>query len=712
MLDSSYFKKYKNILLSVIVFIVLDISVLIFNFYISYQISEDAAKINLAGHQRTLSQQITKSLLEFERAYHKSRDYSLIINDIESSMMLFDETLKAFDLGGEVVIDERIVVIPPVDDIAGRKAIDAAKPMWEIYKNYTADVLDEFKGREAIDEDLVTIFFRESILKDVVIYTTHHNIELLNVMDELTRSVENIAFEKTKNLRAAQAFAIVLAIINFFFILFFSLRKIIKSDVELDFANAEIDVMLNTMDEGVFLLDSNLIISNQYSKKMREIFNDYELAGKPLVHLLSHISDGFNEQGVRDFLKALFDKKKNMKVLSVLNPMQKVLVRIENKESVFDDKKYLCFLYSRIKTEEKIERVLVRVSDVSSEVLREQMIEDERENQLKQLRLMSALMNNNADMLPLFFQRSFYCFDNISSVLKTPASSAADFLYRVERISELLEEFKAEAKRLCLDSLLEVADNLSDEVDKLKGRKSLGEDDFSGLSSVLEYLISHTESIYKFSNKLLLESTRSSARASESEGDALPGAVITDLDWPHLHDFARLLADKRGKKIELVSYGLNDYLLPKNTLKNLNSILLQLIFYLVDCDLEAPQSRSTKQKKSSGLIDIRFSQKSPGGYYLTVRGDGLGSGFDHLGVDSSSLATIKGKSIKWQHLFLILSSYGDQQFDNDLYEGEVVTATELMGYLSQAGVKFDLQSVPGKGSVFEFMFPASIGREV
>ncbi len=71
----SAFKKYKSIIVSVVIFILLDISVLIFNFYISFQISEDAAKINRAGQQRTLSQSITKNLLEFERAYHKTRDY-------------------------------------------------------------------------------------------------------------------------------------------------------------------------------------------------------------------------------------------------------------------------------------------------------------------------------------------------------------------------------------------------------------------------------------------------------------------------------------------------------------------------------------------------------------------------------------------------------------------------------------------------------------
>ena len=74
MLISKKLQKYKSILLCVIVFILLDISVLAFNFYISHQISVDAAKINLAGRQRTLTQRITKNLLEFERAAYSAED--------------------------------------------------------------------------------------------------------------------------------------------------------------------------------------------------------------------------------------------------------------------------------------------------------------------------------------------------------------------------------------------------------------------------------------------------------------------------------------------------------------------------------------------------------------------------------------------------------------------------------------------------------------
>jgi nitrate/nitrite-specific signal transduction histidine kinase len=58
-----YLGKYREIVLAVVCFLIFDITVLSLNFYISFQLSDSAAAINLAGRQRMLSQRMTKELL-------------------------------------------------------------------------------------------------------------------------------------------------------------------------------------------------------------------------------------------------------------------------------------------------------------------------------------------------------------------------------------------------------------------------------------------------------------------------------------------------------------------------------------------------------------------------------------------------------------------------------------------------------------------------
>ena len=643
--------------------------------------------------------------MEYARAYQKARPYELIIQDIEESMRLFDSTLSAFDSGGDAVIDERVITIDPIVDEVGRHAIETAKPMWAIYKNYTADVINEFKGREFVDEDLVTIFFRESIVNDVVIYTTSNDIALLNVMNDLTEVVERVASEKTEKLRFFQAIAICVAVLNFFVIVCFSLARLNKADSELEFATAELDVMLNTIEEGIFLLDKDLIISEQYSKGMAVVFNRESVGGMCLLSLLDEVYPEFHKDSVRQYLLTLFDGNKNIKVLNVLNPLQKVLVRMQSEESLFDDKKYLRFSYSRIKTDKYVERVLVRVCDISSEVLQQQFIEEERVQQYKQLRLMSVLMNSNADILPVFFQRSFYCFDNIGSILKSPSKNSDDLFRKVERIDHLLTEFRFEAKRLQFESLLEVADDLQEELNALKLKSTLSAEDFVEISLVLDSLISHAESIYKFSNKILAEASVKSIKLDAPK--ALEG-----VDWLHLAEFADMISIDEGKQVEVETSGLSDYLLPREVLRFLNSMILQLIHHSIVISIEKPDARLRKKKPREGVVDIRFVKKKHGGYYLTVRNDGQGMDVDDMratAVGGGAICDTPSEKMDKQRLLsLLFFSYNPEQGRPLSYDGDLVFGDEIMDFVVGAGVKFDIKSVKDEGSVFQFMFPASV----
>ncbi|ODS24470.1 hypothetical protein AB835_03235 [Candidatus Endobugula sertula] len=699
-----HFKKYKVIIISVVVFLILDFSVLVFNYYISYKIAKNAIAINLAGQQRSLSQRITKNLLEFERAYDKARDYGPIIADIKSSMGRFDEILSAFDVGGMVSIKGERVFIEPVSDEPGRRAIETAKPMWAIYKNYTADVLNEFEHREHIKEDVVTIFFRESIINDVVLYVTHNNLALLEVVSDLNEAVGNTAEEKVRKLRIIQSLAIFLAVINFFFIIFFALKNLRKIDTELEFAKAELHVMLNTITEGIFLLDSNLVISEQYSKEMEIIFNGEELSGKSLLFLLNKICHDFNEKGVGDFLQALFDKNKNMKVLNLLNPLQKVLVKDKNKTHGLDDKRYLRFSYSRIEADKYVERILVRVVDISKEVLHEQTLEKERDRQFKQMHLISALMNSNADMLPIFFQRSFYCFDHINGILKSPISDSRELFGKVERIDSLLNDFRVEAKKLGLESLTNVSSDLQTELEKIKGKKKLSVDDFYNFSLVLDNLVSHTESIYKFSNKILSENAVKIFQLKSVVSE-------NDIGWAHLSEFSEIVAEKERKDIEFVVSGLNDHLLPKKMLRFINSIIVQLTYHSIAVSIETPQRRIEMGKPSFGLVDVRLVKKKSGGYYLTIRNDGTGLNVNEVRasvVDGGAIRGIpSGKMTKKQMLFLLFYSYNPEENKLLFYDNELVSCDQMMKFIADYNVKFDIRSVDNEGSVFEFMFPVS-----
>ena len=88
----SKYGKYRGILMSVALFILLDASVMILNFYVSFEISADAIGINLAGRQRMLSQRTAKTLYALHSETSDSKAFQDAVTELNNTKNLFDGT--------------------------------------------------------------------------------------------------------------------------------------------------------------------------------------------------------------------------------------------------------------------------------------------------------------------------------------------------------------------------------------------------------------------------------------------------------------------------------------------------------------------------------------------------------------------------------------------------------------------------------------------
>ena len=96
------FGKYKTLVVSIALFLLLDATVLMMNFYTSFQISGDAQAINLTGRQRMLSQRMVKILYEIDQAREQGQVWQAQLVELSQSAKLFGDTLAALEHGGRV----------------------------------------------------------------------------------------------------------------------------------------------------------------------------------------------------------------------------------------------------------------------------------------------------------------------------------------------------------------------------------------------------------------------------------------------------------------------------------------------------------------------------------------------------------------------------------------------------------------------------------
>ncbi len=128
--------KYRTIIISITLFLVFDVGVLAMTFLISKQIASDAVSLNLAGQQRTLVQQLTKTALLLEQdatqgIIDSSGQSSFSeLKELTATADQFNATLEAFHQGGRMVEGRGKVELTPQDDIQAAAQFKLLEELW------------------------------------------------------------------------------------------------------------------------------------------------------------------------------------------------------------------------------------------------------------------------------------------------------------------------------------------------------------------------------------------------------------------------------------------------------------------------------------------------------------------------------------------------------------------------------------------------------
>ena len=126
-------------------------------------------------------------------------------------------------------------------------------------------------------------------------------------MNDLTSNLESLATEKANRLRTIQTTGILLALGNFFLILFHFLRQLREKDAAIEQAKQETDEILGTVNEGLFLLDENYQIGSQYSLQLESLLGEESLATKDFMQLLREKVPENIVAMTKDYLDLLFE---------------------------------------------------------------------------------------------------------------------------------------------------------------------------------------------------------------------------------------------------------------------------------------------------------------------------------------------------------------------------------------------------------------------
>ena len=606
------FGKYRAIVISVAMFIILDLGVLGLNFYISSQIASDAVNVNLAGRQRMLSQKSVKALLEYQNDLAQGASGADAYQEMISSVALFDRTLQAFHAGGYTSdATGQEIFLAAVETPISIAVVEESLAIWKpIKRDFARLERENNSGRQ--------------LLSHLVVIAKQNNLSLLKLMNDLTNDLESVAKQKSDTLRWIQASAITLAILNFFLILFHFIGQLRSSDAVAEFARKETLEILLTVREGLLLLDSNLIIGSQYSESVKAIFGDREFAGMSFRSLLHNLVVGQDMSTTEEYIKLLLNEQVKENLIGSLNPLSDVEVSLPQANGGYAVK-HLSFRFNRTIEDGKISHILVTVLDITETVALRQSLEEARNQQGLHTEALKKLAHLDTTTLNAFLSRTEQDLHAINDTLKDEAAEPQGYNAKLQNCFRIVHRVKGDAGALDLLQIATAAHHFEDQLQILQKTEGLQGSDFLPLTLSLNDFLQLIAELREISD--LLQNLQPKAVAES-------GAVTTEqiplpLDEQPITRLAERIAQENDKAIRVTFDAEEAAMLSAEQRILVQASVIQLVRNAVVHGIESAQARLLAGKPPTGAIDVIVSSEADG-LRVSVRDDGQGLNLQRL----------------------------------------------------------------------------------
>ncbi len=683
------FGKYREIILAVALFLLLDLGVLVLNFYTSFQIAKDAVSVNLSGRQRMLSQRTAKALLSVEAAQLQGQSTDAAREELRGAVQLFDTTLKGFQKGANVPGgDGKPVFLEAAQGTQAAAILAGAQAIWEPYQEALAPVLS---GNASPQQ-----------LQLAGNYARSNNLKLLGLMNELTSALEAVATQRANTLRMVQTVGIVLALLNFAFILFKFLRRLRSSDEAIEAVNDENREILSSVREGLFLMTPDFKLGTQLSQSAHTLFDQPLVPGQDFFEVLAPLVSPKALQDARDYAGLLFSPHVKEALVQGINPLSEVQVTTRNRLGQ-DACRYLSFHFNRVQDGQAVRHLLVTVQDISERVALEHQLGRERQRSQNEFGMLLKAFEADPALLRQFVQRAEEGLMEVNDLLRGTSSVHSEVLIvsALDKAARRIHAIKGDAATLGLDSVATQAHQFESDLQRVRqsggATGNLG-DALLSLPLPLEDLLSKIAAL-----KGLTGLRRDLAQET---GDAGPGGLGINEALTRL---ALQVASDHGKRVEPVVRMGSQADLPGPARDLVREVAVQLVRNAVVHGIEAPASRTAASKPAEGAMAVALVRGETD-WMLSVQDDGAGLSaarvrqrlLDLRWYTSDQLEAFSDKQIV-AHIFKPGFSTADQV---STHAGRGVGLDLVQSNVQKLAGRLTLHSSAGKGTEFRLTFAA------
>jgi two-component system, chemotaxis family, sensor kinase CheA len=484
------------------------------------------------------------------------------------------------------------------------------------------------------------------------------------------------------------------------------------------------DALLNSIPQGLFLLDANDKVLPPVSQALATLFRREDFANLTFEQLLAPVVTP----------KTLTAAKKRTAALLVgaadTHPFGDIDVRLKNPDGSFDNAHY-SLEFEPIAAADEPQVWLVRVTDITARVQATRELEELRTQVQIQGEILRSVLQMGTARFGAFMQKTDASMNAIGTVLKKPAREEAAFRNKLEEILNQVDRVRREAAAFRLTALESAARIFEDALQNLRLRSGLSGSDFLPLAVKLDQMYGqftlvktltaagsphepgaagHGHPTTHDGTAIIEAPNFTAAAAAELKPKRMPGAHQTAPAGSlgsTLQSLTEHVAQEHNKQVLLETTGL--HLVPQKYLAMIKNVAIQLIRNAVMHGIEPPAARKAAGKNVRGMLRLEFRAKDEN-FELLFEDDGGGLVADQVrataiarGVVTEDAASrLRDREV----IKLIFKSRFTTLADSPSDTRHGAGMALVRRYVHEAGGKIALASLAGHETRFKIVLPA------
>ena len=368
----------------------------------------------------------------------------------------------------------------------------------------------------------------------------------------------------------------------------------------------EKNIILGALEDGLFFLNADFDLEDGFSGALENIIDQKVTPGMAFYELLAkRVPENVLNNSI-EFLNLLFREDLDDIMLAELNPLQRVEFHFENKWGLWTSSKFLSFKFKRIESDEKVNRVICTVKDITNSETLAKKIDEIEETTNKQMEWLVNILGVTPPLLKEFMDVAEQELNLIDSELKAFRGDD-DFSPVLLRITKSLHQLSNNASLLNLKFFTDKLIQCEIEVNKLKENEKVGGTDFVPvviqLGEIRQMLKDMTSLMQRF--KPYSSSLRPTRR---HEGKVLLRTIS---------NLVENLSRQLDKNISFTASGFDPSVIPYSHQQMVREFLIILIRFSIYYGIETPEERKSNNKDPMGQLEVEtYSQNGLCGFKL------------------------------------------------------------------------------------------------